>query len=162
MNNKGFTLIELLATITVLAAIMLIAVTKVLPLMNKSRHKAFINDAIVLSEAAENKYADNKLRGIDTGNLTSIDMGANKKCYLVADKNIGSVSIKGLIGEYATTANNSLKGSVEVCYDGCDYKTKIWVSNNNLNLNGATDIELKSMNEVPDAEYNEHYLTCGR
>lgn len=51
MNRKGFTLVELLAVIVILAIVMLIAITSVGPLMEKSRKNALGDEGIALSKS---------------------------------------------------------------------------------------------------------------
>jgi len=56
MNKKGFTLVELLAVIVVLAVVMLIATTAVVPMMNRARKNAFITEIQSLIKGAEAYY----------------------------------------------------------------------------------------------------------
>ena len=69
LNRKGFTLIELLAVIVILAVLILLAMPRVLDIMNEARENAFITEARVYLKAAEQTY---------TSNLTK---GETKTCY---------------------------------------------------------------------------------
>ena len=59
----GFTLVELLSVIVILAIILLITVTAVLPQMQKARRKAFADEGLVFAKAAENAYIDDQASG---------------------------------------------------------------------------------------------------
>jgi len=63
LNKKGFTLVELLAVIIVLAVVMLIAVTAVVPQMNRSRKQAFITEATTILNGAENYFVYKEATG---------------------------------------------------------------------------------------------------
>ena len=55
-RNDGFTLVELLAVIGILAVVILIAVTAVVPRMNNAKKKAFVDEALVYMKAAKEAY----------------------------------------------------------------------------------------------------------
>jgi len=55
-NKKGFTLVELLAVIVVLAILILIAVTAVLPQIEKSRKNSFYDEALIYKREAEKAF----------------------------------------------------------------------------------------------------------
>lgn len=154
-NKKGFTLIELLAVIVILGLILMLAVTNVIPIFRKSKYKGFTNDAITLSEAARIKYKDDLLSKIDGDIFSGSVQGI--KCYSIEES---------LLGEYASSLNKNLKGTVEVCYaNSCTYKTKIWLSNGTIHINGATDEELKKISEntIKNTTYSDNeFKNCGR
>ena len=56
MKNKGFTLIELLGVIALLAIVATITVPIVIDVIQTSKTKAFEDDALSLSKAADNYY----------------------------------------------------------------------------------------------------------
>ena len=58
-REKGFTLIELLAVIIILSVIMVIAVPKVLDVINKSKEGAFIDSAYGISDSVKYYYFQN-------------------------------------------------------------------------------------------------------
>lgn len=84
LNNKGFTLVELLAVIVILAIIMAIAATMVLPIIDEARQGSFASTAMVIVDAAEQFYAVQYLSAdhkscytiaelVDSGYLESVD-----------------------------------------------------------------------------------------
>lgn len=75
-NKKGFTLIELLAVIVVLAVIMMIATTSVVPLITDSRLGGFASTANTVLSTVETVVLADEIKG---GNATST------KCYDVVD-----------------------------------------------------------------------------
>ena len=60
-REKGFTLIELLAVIIILSVIMVIAVPKVLDVINKSKEEAFIDSAYGISDSVKYYYFQNNI-----------------------------------------------------------------------------------------------------
>ena len=60
-REKGITLIELLAVIIILSVIMVIAVPKVLDVINKSKEEAFIDSAYGISDSAKYYYFQNNI-----------------------------------------------------------------------------------------------------
>ncbi len=62
-REKGFTLIELLAVIIILSVIMVIAVPKVLDVINKSKEGAFIDSAYGISDSVKYYYFQNNMTG---------------------------------------------------------------------------------------------------
>lgn len=153
MNKKGFTLVELLAVIVVIGLIFTIAVANVIPIMKRSKYKALINDAVTLSEAGRIKYKDDILNKVDDDLFNGSKPG--KKCYSIEN---------ALLGNYASDLNQKLKGTVEVCYaNTCTYETKIWLTNGTININGATDEELKTITEatIEATAYNTKFKNCG-
>ena len=65
-NKKGFTLVELLAVIVVLAILILIAVTAVLPQIEKSRKNSFYDEALIYKREAEKAYIAESIDGTTT------------------------------------------------------------------------------------------------
>ena len=83
-NEKGFTLVELLAVIVVLSVLILIAVTAVIPRMNKAKRKTFANEALQLIKAAEERSVAD-----DDGDGT---------CYYISSDTTANPPIQGLVG----------------------------------------------------------------
>ena len=152
-NNKGFTLTELLAVITLIIILTSIAVVAVSRYLNGSRTKAFSNDTIVIAEAALNKYSDDRLQENFNNDLFagSVD---GKRCYSIES---------ALIGKFAKTANDLLKGSVEVCYgDSCTYETKVWLTNGEFFIDGEiVDENTNVKSKIKDSFTSAHYSSCG-
>lgn len=61
IKNKGFTLIELLAVIVILSIIMIIAVPKILDVIEKSRKTSFGESADLMAKTAQLKYTTSML-----------------------------------------------------------------------------------------------------
>ena len=59
MRNKAFTLIELLAVIAILAMLLLVAVPKVLSVINDSEKSSFISSVQMLAKVGETYMANN-------------------------------------------------------------------------------------------------------
>lgn len=62
-NKNGFTLVELLAVIVILAVIMLVAVTSIGPMMEKSRKSSLGTEGLALINAADSAYRAEGLKG---------------------------------------------------------------------------------------------------
>ena len=103
-NKKGFTLVELLAVIVVLAAVMLMAVNSVLPLIGEARTGAFASSANQALDAVSTVVLSDELKGntnvqcysfnylIKSGYLTKIESANDAKNsgyggIIVIDKN---------------------------------------------------------------------------
>ena len=74
--KKGFTLVELLAVIVILGVIAVIIIPKVTNSLKESEEKTNLASINGLLKAAQYKYQDNELKGIEE-NLT-IDYGAGQ------------------------------------------------------------------------------------
>ncbi len=61
MNKKGFTLIELLAVIVILAVVMLIGVTAVLPLISKAQKNSLASEGLGLIDTGKTAYNGEQL-----------------------------------------------------------------------------------------------------
>lgn len=152
MNKKGFTLVELLAVMTLLLVIIFFGFRNFIKSFEKNRMKTFLSEALIISEGARNKYADDRLNEI---NVQDAYFGSSETstCYVFES---------ALKDKYVSKYSYKYSGSVEVCHDlDCDYDTKIWLTNGEFYLNGViTDHTLK--NSVIDYKFNDNnYLTCG-
>ena len=120
-NKNGFTLIELLAVIVILAVVMLIAATAVLPMMTKSRKNALLDEGLALEKAAKLAYQD-PVAGKAVGKTA---------CYSLQYLNESGFYEKGAkdgyIGSVLITPINNSKS----------YKYQFWISNNTYGYNGA-------------------------
>ncbi len=74
VNKKGFTLIELLAVIVVLAIIMMIATTQVIPLITDSRMGGFASTANTVLSTVETVVLSDEIKG-----------NTSKTCYTVKE-----------------------------------------------------------------------------
>ncbi len=94
-NNKGFTLIELLAVIVVLAVVIALASTNVLPLMNTAREQAFRTEATLAIKNAKEAYLNYSLGSIKINNDTNSCVKENKVCFTIDELiKVGASSLK--------------------------------------------------------------------
>ena len=79
LNRKGFTLVELLAVIVILAIVVGIALTTVLPTLKKSRQNAFELTANTAADYLEKQYQLSLIGEVDPSTVpkTSTTMQAN-------------------------------------------------------------------------------------
>lgn len=152
-DNNGFTLMELLAVIVLVIVVTGLTIAAVSSSMNKSRTKAFSNDTIVIAESALNKYADDRLNELFNNDLFNGEV-SGKRCYSIESS---------LVGKFAKTANDSLKGSVEVCYaDSCTYDTKVWLTNGEFFIDGEEiDENTNVKSKIKKQFTTPHYSSCG-
>ncbi|MCR5788066.1 MAG: prepilin-type N-terminal cleavage/methylation domain-containing protein [Bacilli bacterium] len=152
-KSNGFTLAELLATIVIISVVLTIAIVAVLPRITESRIGAFVNDTVTFTEAARNKYKDDRLERDYPEDLYHNTV-SGKKCYSVKDT---------LIGKYIKT-NNSYTGSIEVCHgQDCDYETKVWLTNGRYYLEGEIiddNTDIKPL--IKESYSGSNQNTCGR
>ena len=144
MNKRGFTLIELLAVIVILAVVMLIGVTAVLPLINKAQKNALASEGLALISTGKVAYNAEQLSTSEL-NLApnasycfSLDWLRKHNYYdKASDKYAGSVLIY---------SNNSGK-----------YDYYFWISNGNYHISGGT----ADSYEIEDGPGGEEIYTCG-
>ena len=144
MNNKGFTLVELLAVIVILAVVMLIGVTAVLPLINKAQKNSLASEGLGLIEVGKTAFNAQQLGESELHLLPnssycfSIDWLKKHNLYEKAsDKYFGSVLIYfNKTGKY-------------------DYF--FWISNGNFHISGGS---ADSYN-VEDGAGDDGINTCG-
>ena len=159
-NKRGFTLIELLAVIVILAVVMLIAATAVLPMMTKSRKNALLDEGAALEKAAKLAYQD----------PTSGAVG-KKACY--------SLNYLHENGFYEKGVDDGYAGSVYIVPTGSGttstFATSFWISNNtygykNVTLNATkpinTTIAKATYSNAVDARdvagnNDDEYTKCG-
>lgn len=133
LKNKGFTLIELLAVIVVLAIIMMIATTQVIPLITSSREGGFASTANTFVSTVETLVLADEIAGsasateglcysisdlVDAGYLGSITSGQYEGVVLV-DKSVTNggayeytLYLFDTSNSYYFTAYSYLNGSV--------------------------------------------------
>ncbi|MBR1413165.1 MAG: type II secretion system protein [Bacilli bacterium] len=123
-NKKGFTLIELLAVIVILAVVMLIAATAVLPMMTKSRKNALLDEGVALEKAAKLAYQD----------PYSGDVG-NAVCYPLSYLYTNGFFEKG-------APDDNYYGSVLIYPStpgATSFKSRVWISNGTYAYVGKQD-----------------------
>lgn len=131
MNKKGFTLVELLAVIVILAVVMLIGGTTVLPMMQKAQKSSLGTEGVSLKKAAENAFNSELIKGANSGfKFTdrvcfSIAYLCNKGYY---DKGCSGISRKDKYG-----------GSVLVEPGDGQVKYTMWITNGTYSFMGDMD-----------------------
>lgn len=153
-NEYGFTLIELLAVIVVLAIVLLMGATAVIPRMNDARRQVFSLEANSLIESAEQYLQNNAL----TGKKPTFPVGTNEVCVTL-DELVNS-------GDYSGDSN-TYSGKVLVKRKSADsslYLYTVYLSNGTLMVNGkgnanGINVDVKS-SDVED--YSESFggSTC--
>jgi len=135
-KKKGFTLIELLAVIVILAVIILLAVNVIIPLINKSRKKALIDEAHVYMNAALN------YRAIDgDSNSTS------PSCITITELN----------HEYVKKSSDKYKGVVKINYVNGELIPTINLTDEKYYIVGSNNISTSS---VVTEEPENFAITC--
>lgn len=121
MNKKGFTLIELLAVIVVLAIVVLIGATTVLPYMRDARQRAFRVEATNVLRAAQKAYELEQL-----GKITVSDYEKDW-CIARNGEHYYTVVMLRQLGIYENK-NDSLVGRVSIIANGSNnYSFKLWL-----------------------------------
>lgn len=152
-SKKGFTIVELMAVVIILVFLSLMSIAVVTKISERSRMRAFVKEANVISRAAINKYYDDKI--LDEMVIDDMYNGTvkGKVCYSIPDNLLGKYVLKDQKEKY--------RGSVELCYaKDCTYQTKIWFTNGKkYYINGKTSI--KDENDVEHSTNIENFDSCG-
>lgn len=145
-NKNGFTLIELLAVIVVLAIIMLIATTQVLPLIEDSRIGGFTSTANTIVSTVETVVLADEIKGQSINSNVCYTIK-----YLYDEGYLGKITGVAVDDEatsgYAgyVTVTKSAEGSTTSTYvytiSLIDYSTSYRVYNYNYSSNGLLDSE---------------------
>lgn len=136
MKNNAFSYVEMVCALIVITGLVTLSLYFLRPKFSKAKKDTFINQANTIAKAAISKYiADSNddesiypddLYNHETGN----DEYFGKVCY----------SLESLKDKYLKKVVDEYQGSVEVCtLSTCDYKTKIWLSNDEYYLDGIKD-----------------------
>lgn len=126
LNKKGFTLVELLAVIVILAVVMLIAVTSVGPMMEKSRKSSLGTEGLGMIKAAETAFQAEGLKGTKAAYTSTSDVCFSLKYLCVMgyfEKGCGS---------------DGYTGSVLADYNAGNMKYSFWVTNGTYSFGNAT------------------------
>ena len=157
MNKKGFTLVELLAVIVILAVVMLIGGTTVLPMMQKAQKSSLGTEGVSLKKAAENAFQTELIKGAGAS-FKSTDKVCFSMQYLcktgafdkgcdglsAGDKYAGSVLVTPATGASAVT----------------DYK--MWVTNNTYSFNNLGDANITNPEKADSTLTTTNISSCGK
>lgn len=118
MKQKGFTLIELIAVIVILGLIALVVFPAINSVINDSRESAYQSQIRIIEKAAKEYYLEN---------YKDLPEQTNNACTAIS---VETLIEKGFISEEELNenkniinpkTNESLTGSVQVCYNSNQY-----------------------------------------
>jgi len=133
MNNKGFTFVEMVASLAVITVVIFVIMLIISPKFIHTKKNTFINQANNLVKAAINKYTNDSN---DDDDIYPDDIYEHSKTN---DEHFGKIcyNIDSLKEKYVKKIDDRFQGSIEICtLSSCEYKTKIWLSNDEFYLNG--------------------------
>lgn len=145
LNNKGFTLIELLAVIVILAIVMVLASTSIIPFMQNASKDSFAIEANGAMDAASNAISLISIGSIERDAATNKDFSytpgsgatGEKYCFSIdwlVDKGLFDLDTKSLKsngGKYA--------GVVEVSKSGNAYSYTVSMYNGSFKVSSVTN-----------------------
>ena len=143
-NKKGFTLIELLAVIVILAVVMLIGVTAVLPLIAKAQKNSLASEGLALIDTGKTAYNAEQLA------TSELKLAPNASyCF----------SLDWLRNHnYYDKASNKYSGSVLILANKSGkYDYYFWITNGNYHISGGTADNYS----VEDGPGDENIYKCG-
>jgi hypothetical protein len=122
----------MVASVAVITVVIFVIMLIISPKFFHTKKNTFVNQANNLVKAAINKYTNDSNE--DDGypddiyeHSKSNDEHFGKICY----------NINSLKGKYVKKIDDSYQGSIEICtLSSCEYKTKIWLSNDEFYING--------------------------
>ena len=132
MNKKGFTLVELLAVIVILAVVMLIGGTTVLPMMQKAQKSSLGTEGVSMKKAAENAFQTELIKG-SSATFKSTD----KVCFSIA-----YLCANGYYDKGCTGSGDKYTGSVLVSPGASSTEYHMWISNETYVYDNKTDSEI--------------------
>ena len=155
-KKNAFTLIELLAVTVILAVILVIAIPRILDVIDVSKKDSFKTSAQLIADSAEKKYVENKLNNIDEEitceNVTKLSKEDYESCKITFDnEGNAKVTIEGK-GKFKDLAIcNGTKTSVELS-DTCSTDAKYFayedveggISITGYSIEGGLDVVIPS------------------
>ena len=115
IRKYGFTLVELLATIVILAIILVIAVPKMLNVINETKKSTFATSVKSIAKRAEEAHIENESFGVSNEitceNIATLSKEDYKLCEITFEKDearvtvVGSGKFDGLSVVYASKTN---------------------------------------------------------
>ena len=157
-KNKGFTLIELLAVIAILGIIIIVAVPKILDVINKSRESAAKTSIKLVKDAIKTQVASSNLIGTDF-------IKESDECYIFdfddqSTKNVRTLNVKN---------KDKISGSIKYCnnifyddnlkFNGFDIqednsKSNYITTNLKLNLDASRNASNSNWNDLSGNDLN--------
>ena len=137
-KKKGFTLMELLAVIVVLAVIMLIASTAVIPTIQKANQRALGTEGLALIDAAKTAYQMEQMK--TGGSVTA----ARNACFDMQWLKDQGYYTKGTAEGYAGSVYISSPSSTTPTYT-------FWISNGTYAYTKVTSTEYSQQAEAKSA-----------
>lgn len=127
--KKGFTLIEILAVIAILGIIATLAIVNITDLFRESKEKAFITQAQMVYNFANDEYASKKLLPNSDDSTSFCNIGGTELSLTVSDNvkyvvkftnnEISSFKITDGVFSYV---NGNIKSSSEISADDSHFK----------------------------------------
>ena len=136
MNKKGFTYIEMVCVLAVITVLVVITLYFLHPKFSYAKRTTFLNQANTITKAAINKYTN------DSSDADDEYPDDVYKHTDVNDPHLGKIcySLSSLKDKYLKKLGDSYQGSVEICtLTNCEYKTKLWLSNDEYYIDGVID-----------------------
>ena len=157
-KNKGFTLIELLVVIAILGIIIIVAVPKILDVVNKSRESAANSSIKLVKDAIKTQVASSNLIGTDF-------IKESDECYIFdfddqSTKNVRMLNVKN---------KDKISGSIKYCnsvfyddnlkFNGFDIqednsKSNYITTNLKLNLDASRNASNSNWNDLSGNDLN--------
>ena len=120
MKKKGFTLIELLAVIVVLSVILVVAVPKIIDIIERADKKAYENSVNLMVEAARIDYQTKNVKGEEISLPVTYIYEENEQ---INKEEVGELKFKG-DKAYSGTITINEKGKIIV--ENLVSKNKKW------------------------------------
>ena len=119
-NKKGFTLIELLAVIVILSIIMIIAVPKIINIIEEADRRAYENSVNLMVEAARLKYQTGTMKGEDIKLPLTYIYEGNKQTNI---EEVGELVFKG---DKANSGTITVNQEGKIVVENLVSKNKKW------------------------------------
>lgn len=133
-RKKGFTLVEILGVIVVLAIIILIATTAVIPAMNKAKKNALLNEARTYLKAAEDKYA-----------FENEENATPYQCTTISELN----------STYVKKSNDKYSGVVMSTNNDGKLINTIYLTDGKYSITGGENIKLRDVRKGISYEFQD-------
>lgn len=159
MNRKAFTLVELLAVIVILSVILIIAIPKILDVINTSKTESLVSSAKILAGQAEKKYiekiADESLDQVNDpilcSDISKLSADDYDSCTIKIQNSKIFVDIVGkgkFTGKYICNATKEL---ATVSDEDCStYATTVAINSKDMLEDGTKDNNLRYSGSNPD------------